>query len=143
MMFENLFGRNRGNEDEFKAWMNQMMKDYQKMFESLNKKKDDTDDKWEVRSWDIPNGFSLTSHTRSSGLNGMDDTEMENILNELSRMMAIPRHKTPFSGYSHREPIDKETRLGVLNMDLEESIENEDYEMAAKIRDEIKLVEEN
>ncbi len=50
---------------------------------------------------------------------------------------------TPSSGKS-KKPVTKETKLATLQNKLREAIENEEYERAAKIRDEIKnLTSEN
>jgi excinuclease UvrABC helicase subunit UvrB len=138
-MFEEFFGKNRRNENEFRFWWEQMLKDYEKMFKSLEDRRNQ-EDGWKTKTWETPNGFGI-SRIKSSNLGNED---MENLMMELSRMMS-PYSFDPYSAYRpqsyrRKKTFNPELELEFLGKELEAAIEEEDFEEAAKIRDEIKKI---
>lgn len=140
-MFEEFFGRNRRNKDDFKIWLDQMMKDYEKMFKSLEERRKEDND-W--HTWRTPNGFGMSRISTNGNLN---EDEMGDLMMELSKMLT-PYSFDPYSNlrpssYRRRKTFNPELEIEFLKKELEKAVEEQEYEEAAEIRDEIKKLEED
>jgi excinuclease UvrABC helicase subunit UvrB len=137
-LFDELFNGGRRNDEDFSRFLNEMMRRYEGLMDDSMRRNDFPFDfnrqrgnDWIRQSGESQDGsMSWNSFTRHS--NGEKLSESE--LNEMLNSMFNPNGRIYNQG-QYQPTISDEQKLIMLKEDLEDSIEEEEFEKAAKIRD--------
>lgn len=148
-LFDELFDSNKRNDEEFSHFLNEMMRRYESMmnssmrndfpFKGLEDFREERGRNWVKQSGSSSDG-SLRWSSFTRNVDGEKLSERE--INEMLNGMFNPNHRSyQEEDYGFRPRISKEQKLIMLRGDLEDAIEEEEFEKAAKLRDLINELE--
>jgi excinuclease UvrABC helicase subunit UvrB len=137
-LFDELFNGGRRNDEDFSRFLNEMMRRYEGLMNDSIRRNDFPFDfnrqrgsDWIKQSGESQDGsMSWNSFTRTNNGERLSESE----LNEMLSGMFNPNGRVYNKG-QYQPTISDEQKLIMLKRDLEDSIEEEEFEKAAKLRD--------
>jgi len=136
-LFDELFNGGRRNDEDFSKFLNEMMRRYEGMINNSMRRndfpfdiKEERGDNWLKQSAESEDGsMKWSSFTRTNDGERLNESE----LNEMLSGLFSANGRTYNS--NHYRPISKTQKLLMLEEDLQDAIEEEEFEKAAKLRD--------